>query len=112
MFSKLPNKHYIEEYFIEELPTRKGIWRLKKPFYVMSRLFDRDVLVGYVLYDRRNRHCFPVSRILFVHAVVAKQVKHVRFTCNGLESCGDFILECIPYHEVNSKNRSMNYEHI
>ena len=100
MFSSLPKGTFVHDFFINELPKRHGIWKIKRPFYVLSRLLDGNVIAGYVLYDRRSRHCFPISRVVFVKAVKAKQIKHMKYSINGVESSGDLILECLPYHQI------------
>ena len=39
------------------------------PYRVMSSLFDKNKLVGYVLYSKPNQHCYIIRRNTFVHAV-------------------------------------------
>lgn len=110
MFSKLPENSYIDDYFLDKLPERQGIWKIRRPYRVMSRLFDKNKLIGYILYSKPNQHCYIIGRNTFVHAVRDRAVEQLSFTSNGVKEHGSLKLECLPYHQVTSRTVDCSVE--
>ena len=104
MFSELIENTHIDNFSVRVLPKRYGIWRIKKPFKVVARLLKGRQLTGYILYNRRNNHCFIVDRGTFARAVLTRQVKNMKYTSDGVESRGDLRIESLPYYQVTDKN--------